>query len=238
MRRSVALALLLTLVSSAGMLSPARDDKDKPSQAGGVRKVQVGTTPSVSIPGPGDVVGGSVLIKGSRGSCDRVVLYINPPPTGLTMPVDATISSDGKSWSYNLTGVTASFTVTACCKKDPPPNEPCSSGTAVTYQPTPTITGSDPSDDKTGKKYYAGQIELHGTYQHKEGAFQSVYVVIENFEASDERFHRSQAAKAELKDGKWRACFTNVGKGQYIVRALLVSRTDPVRSTSYYINVE
>jgi hypothetical protein len=219
------------------MLSPAYDDKEKPGQRGGGIMVEKGITPGVAIPGPGDVVGGTATLTGSRGSCDSVVLFIDPPPSGLTMPLTATINPDGKTWSYTLTGITANFTVTACCKKATPPHEPCSSGTVVVFKPAPPITGTTPEDGGR-PKYYAGRIDLNGKYVHKTGAVQSVYVVLENFEASDEKLHRSQAAKADLKDGRWGTCFTNVGRGLYIVRAYLVSRTDPVQSTSYLISVE
>jgi hypothetical protein len=236
MRRPVALALLITLVSSAGMLSPAYDDKEKPGQRGGGITFEKGTTPSVAIPGPGDVVGGTVTLKGSRGSCESVVLVITPPPPAMPYTVNATINSDGRTWSYTLSGITADFKVSACCKKAPDPG-PCSDATVAVYQATPPVTGDKPTDGGR-PKYYSHRVDLHGTYQHKEGAVQSVYVVLENFEASDEKLHRSHAAKAELRNGKWSTCFTNVGKGLYVVRVFLVSRTDPVKSTSYDITVE
>ena len=150
--------------------------------------------------------------------------------------MNATINPDGTTWSYTLSGVTTNFTVSACCKKDPDPG-PCSDATVVVFQTNPPVTG-DAAADGGRPKFYTQRVDLHGTYAHKEGAVQSVYVVLENFEASNEKLHRSHAAKAELQNGKWSTCFTNVGKGHYVVRVFLVSRTDPVKSTSYDITVE
>jgi hypothetical protein len=196
--------------------------------------------PVILSPQPGDTIGSTLTVSGTS-SCSPVVVTLIPP--GDSSAQELTIAADG-SWTCTFNNVSSNVTVQACCKNMTPPNGPCASVSNLTYSATPSISELRAGPIRVKSlgipEYPAGNIDLPGKFLYTPQLKQSVHVVLEPATLNNPQANRIPHNKVTLDttNGNWTATFNNVGKGLYVVRAMLLSRGAPTVSTSWMIRVK
>src|SRR5262245_10595722 len=102
-----------------------------PGQQGARRDDEKGIPPTILSPQPGDTVGDTVIVTGVS-TCRPLILTWTSATGSMTVEVPVADPPDN-TWTYTITGVSGDISIKVCCKRDPPPHEPCSEVTELHF---------------------------------------------------------------------------------------------------------
>jgi hypothetical protein len=190
--------------------------------------------PLILTPKQGDTVGKSVTVSGTS-SCPKVVITVTPTAGS---PQSQTVNVVNGQWQVIFHDISSNISIKACCFSDPPPHAPCSAVNGVLFEDEEPIEIDFAHGTGQFHKLKSGTLEIKGRYLKIERRKQSILVMLEKVDLKDPKTDRVLATSIDINLEDWTAKFGRVEKGRYIVRAFVIGRDSPVKSTSRVIDVE